>query len=190
MSCKFDIVVEDKQKPAVTCPRNFEVEAVTPLRHAEVTWDAPVFADNDKLISTTVSLEPGQYNAGVHTVTVSATDASGNTNSCTFKFAVLIDTVPPTIVPCPKSVTVATEPYKQSAVVSWAAPVITDDRGTVTSYVLPLGFDSGSEFPLGSTPMTIVAKDAYNNQQSKKPSCPRFLQHLIPCSCSQLADSL
>ncbi len=164
-------MVEDKEPPLVVCSADVEVWAVSPLRHAQVTWPATTFTDNDKLIATDETHTPGQFNAGRYTYTATATDASGNVGSCTFLFTVLVDTTPPTIEGCPVSMQVNTDANKNYAVVTWEEPVFTDDRELTSSYLIPVEFTSGADFPLGTTALTYVAKDAYNNQQSRPSHC-------------------
>jgi hypothetical protein len=56
---------------------------------------------------------------------------------------------------------VANEPDNCSAVVIWTAPTATDNSGSVT---LTSNFESGSEFPEGTTAVVYTATDAAGNQ--------------------------
>jgi hypothetical protein len=144
---------------------------IAPARSANVSWTLPSFADNVGLLSSTTSRQPGEYNAGVYQVTASASDTSGNQMSCTFNFTVLTDTTPPVISPCP-SAQIAPCLYGDSfAIVSWPVPSVSDNQhvASIKYYPAPLG--PGSSFPIGSTQMTLVATDDYNNTKSKCRTC-------------------
>ena len=165
--CQFTVTVVDTQPPTIACPGSFSIWCPPPTRSANVTWMVPTFADNVGLVSTSVSLSPGVFSAGTYTAIASATDTSGNDATCSFSFAVLTDTTPPTITPCPPTQILNTFPNKNYAVVTWTDPVITDDLTAVTSQYLPAAFQPGSSFPVGLTRMKLIATDAYSNEQSK-----------------------
>ncbi len=66
-----------------------------------VNWNEPTAADNCELTGFTSNIEPGdEFPLGETTVTYTATDASGNSSTCTFKVTV-IDNTPPAIATCP-----------------------------------------------------------------------------------------
>jgi hypothetical protein len=88
-SCSFTVRVNDTQPPTITCPPN--VTAVTDQSAcvtgacATVNFPPPVVTDNCP--GVTVACVPPSGSclfAGVTTVTCTATDASGNTATCSF----------------------------------------------------------------------------------------------------------
>ena len=91
-TCSFTITVNDTQPPAITCPA--DITAVTdqsictqpgsPVCQV-VTFAAPVATDNCPGV-TVVCVPPSGtcFTVGVTTVTCTATDASGNTATCSF----------------------------------------------------------------------------------------------------------
>lgn len=88
----------DKEPPRVEyCPGN--VWIVPQNRSAQVTWDEPHFSDN---VGVTKIIErnghrPGQtLLRGTHEITYIASDAAGNTATCSFTIYVLADQFCPT----------------------------------------------------------------------------------------------
>ena len=80
--------VDDTQAPTITCPANITVN--NNQCGTEVTYDTPVATDNCP--GATVECVPASgsfFFLGTTTVTVTATDASGNTTKCTFTVTVL-----------------------------------------------------------------------------------------------------
>jgi hypothetical protein len=81
----------DSTPPTITCPANVTVEATCPSG-AIATYTAPVGTDNCSGVTT--SRTAGQasgsvFPIGSSTVTYTATDASGNSTSCSFTVTVL-----------------------------------------------------------------------------------------------------
>ncbi len=88
-SCNATIVVVDTTPPAVSCPANIVTNAPHGQTGLVVNFPAPVFSDNCTLASTNVSPQSGSvFPLGVTTVLCSATDTSGNSNSCSFTITV------------------------------------------------------------------------------------------------------
>ncbi len=78
------VLVEDQLLPTITC--GGDVHQVAPLGDCTpiVTWAAPVAADNCA-VSVSSSHAPGtRFPVGATTVTYTATDAAGNTATCSF----------------------------------------------------------------------------------------------------------
>ena len=89
-SCTATIIVLDTTPPTITCPAN----VVTNVPHNQtavvVNYTAPSVSDNcSGTLTTSCAPPPGvPFQLGVTTVTCTATDASGNTNSCSFTVTV------------------------------------------------------------------------------------------------------
>ncbi len=88
-SCSFTITVNDTQPPTITCPTN--QSAVTDQSACQtggcqvVNYPAPVAADNCPGVVAVCDPPSGScFPTGVATVTCTATDASGNTATCSF----------------------------------------------------------------------------------------------------------
>src|SRR5262249_57324049 len=118
---------------------------------------------SDNCSGVTVASTPpsgSSFPKGVTTVTSTATDASGNTASCTFTVTVN-DTQPPAIV-CPADMTIPTAAGQCSAVGNYVVTASDNCPGVVVVSNPP----SGSTFPKGATTVTATATDASGNQSS------------------------
>ncbi len=109
---------------------------------------------------------PGAINAGqvmspaggaVATLTV--TDASANTATCTAQITILDSQVP--VIVCPANITVSAAIAACSEVVTYTAPVGTDNCTPVTTQTT--GLASGATFPIGLTTNTFSVSDGHAN---------------------------
>src|SRR5207253_7430498 len=94
------------------------------------------------------------FPVGNTTVTVTATDAAGNTSTCTFVVKV-IDVQLPSFA-CPSNITVSNTSGQCGAIVNYTMPTVTDNCPGATISGSPA---SGSFFPVGTTTVTITARD-------------------------------
>ena len=144
-------------------PANISVEATGPAG-AVVTYTTPTVTDlvDPNPTLTTTPASGSTFPLGTTTVTVTATDHSGNTTSAHFTINVQ-DTTPPVISNVPPNQTVeATGPA--GAVVSYASPTaadLVDANPTITTTPA-----SGSTFPLGTNTVIITATDHSGNTTS------------------------
>jgi hypothetical protein len=158
-SCSFTVTVNDTQAPTITCPANLAVPNDAGQCSAVVNYAAPATSDNCPGVTTVCSPASGSVFAkGTTTITCVATDAAGNTVSCSFT-ARVNDTQPPTIA-CPANLTAATDFGQCSAVVGYPTPVVSDNCAGVTTVCSPA---SGSAFPKGTTTVSCLATDASGN---------------------------
>jgi CSLREA domain-containing protein len=92
-SCSFTVKINDTQPPAISCPANL-TKPVGSGCNAVVTY-APTVGDNCPGMTASCSPPSGStFAVGTTTVTCTATDASGNTASCSFTVTVVNN--PPT----------------------------------------------------------------------------------------------
>lgn len=96
---------------------------------------------------------------GVTTVTLTVTDAGGNTASCTADITVS-DITPPMINGCPVDLTTAADTSYCGSPVTWTEPAATDNCPGV---VLTSSHSPGDFFPLGTTAVTYTATDGSGN---------------------------
>ncbi|QIE60058.1 HYR domain-containing protein [Rasiella rasia] len=89
-------------------------------------------------------------------VTLTVTDAAGNSDSCTAMVTVE-DMIPPAIT-CPGDISVNNDPGACAAIVSFAATA-TDNCSAVVTY----SQDPGTSFPVGTTTVTATATDPSGN---------------------------
>ncbi|NNT71702.1 HYR domain-containing protein [Flavobacterium sp. IMCC34852] len=119
--------------------------------------NCPAATDNCS-VSVTQSPLPGTPLApGNHTVTLNATDPSGNTDSCTFNVLVIDTTAP--IINCPPNITGVMATSVNGAVVNYPTPLGFDNcSGATTTRIA--GLASGSTFPIGTTTVTHQVTNA------------------------------
>jgi hypothetical protein len=95
-SCTFTVRVNDTQAPTINCPANITVTTAAGSCVAPVTY-AVTAADNCPGVTTalTAGLASGSdFPIGVNTVTYRATDAAGNTTTCSFTVTVIDGQLP------------------------------------------------------------------------------------------------
>jgi gliding motility-associated-like protein len=158
-TCSFAVIVKDTTIPVfATCPQNISISPTANCR-AIVNWTPPVASDNCGAASITSTHKPGdEFNAGPTTVTYTATDAAGNKATCSFIVTVQ-DTSPPVFSGCPANITIAAT-GNCKAVVTWTAPVATDNCGVATK---TNSHTPGSAFTVGTTLVTYTATDLNGN---------------------------
>ncbi|HUR57858.1 MAG TPA: HYR domain-containing protein [Opitutaceae bacterium] len=150
----FTVTVRDTTAPAVTVPANITAEA-TSASGAAVVYSAATATDAVGVTSLTYSAASGStFALGTTTVTVTARDRAGNTTTGSFTVTVE-DTIAPALT-LPANLT-AEATSGSGAAVTYAAATATDAVG-VTS--LTYSAASGSVFPLGTTTVTVTARDA------------------------------
>src|SRR5262249_43055103 len=97
-------IPSDVNPPQVNCPANSTTNAPQASCASNVTFSVSA---TDNCVVTNVTAVPASgssFPVGTTTVTVTAADASGNTNFCTFTVTVN-DTQPP-VITCPGNITV------------------------------------------------------------------------------------
>src|SRR6185312_5682304 len=96
------------------------------------------------------------FPVGPTTLTYSATDAHGNTASAN-QLVTVVDNTPPQIT-CQADIIADFDPAVNGAVVTYTAPVGTDNCASNTTQIA--GLASGSTFPVGTTTNTFRVTDA------------------------------
>jgi len=150
------LVVQDVTPPVLTLPASQTIEATSPAG-ATATFAASATDNVDGAVPVTLSPASGStFPLGTTTVTVSATDAAGNTATGTFTVTVR-DTIAPAL----------TLPANQTLEATGPVGAIANFTATATDAVSPAGLTysqaSGSTFPLGTTTVTVSATDAAGN---------------------------
>ncbi|TML11745.1 MAG: HYR domain-containing protein, partial [Actinobacteria bacterium] len=103
------------------------------------------------------------FHGGVHHVTVTATDACGNLDTCNF-VVVVDDTIPPSITSCASDQTVSANTSCQAPVPDFRGGlVVTDNCGVASIMQSPA---PGTLVGLGTTNVTLTAADANDNETS------------------------
>ncbi|HGY92166.1 MAG TPA: HYR domain-containing protein, partial [Planctomycetes bacterium] len=161
-SCSFTVMVSDGENPVITCPADIVMGNDGGACGASVTFSDATATDNcmGVVVARTdmTGLNSGDlFPVGDTVISFMATDASGNTASCSFTITVN-DTENPVLLGCPTNMTVNNDPGACGATVSFAAPTATDNCPGV-AVTQTAGPASGSLFPVGTTTVTFMAMD-------------------------------
>ncbi len=160
-TCTFDVIVNDDTDPVFSGCAAADIDAVADGScQAVASWTAPVATDNCGPVSLASSHDPGDtFPLGTTTVVYTATDQSGNVSTCSFDVNVTDDTNP-VITGCPVSDILAVADGSCQAVVTWTAPVASDNC-TISSWVS--SHNPGDTFDKGTTVVTYTATDNTGN---------------------------
>ena len=165
-TCSFTVTVADNQGPTFAgCPTNISANTAAGLCTAAVTYIAPTATDACEGARTVTCLPASgsSFAKGVTTVTCSASDTSGNSNSCSFTVTVA-DNQGPTFAGCPANISKNTDAGLCTAVATYIAPTATDAcDGARTVSCSPA---SGTAFAKGVTTVTCTASDTSGNNGS------------------------
>ena len=148
-NCTFTVTVNDTENPAITCPATANLTTDLGLCTSSASIGTATGTDNCG--TPVITLSPaGPYGLGTTIVTWTATDASGNTATCTQTVNVTDDENP--IITCPTDVSSC------STTPSLGTPVTSDNCGTVTTTN-----DAPGVFSFGNTIVTWTANDGNGN---------------------------
>ncbi len=162
-TCTQTVTVTDNINPTITCPAPVAKTTNSGCTATGVVLGTPVTADNCSIASVTNNHPSTTYLLGTTIVTWTVTDGSGNTAMCT-QTVTVTDNVNPTIT-CPANITV--NPTSLSgAVVTYTAPVGTDNCSATTVRTSPANTASGSTFPIGTTTVSYRVTDGSGNSAS------------------------
>ncbi len=160
--CTLDITVIDTTSPSITCAANQTEEATGPSG-APVSY--PPASASDLVTASPIiqysAASGSTFALGATTVTATAEDGVGNTQSCQFDVTV-VDTTSPAMT-CPAAVTV--EAVDSAGATATFTNPTADDLvdGTLTPQV---SHASGATFPLGTTQVMASAQDQEGNEGS------------------------
>ncbi|MCX6275151.1 MAG: HYR domain-containing protein [Bacteroidetes bacterium] len=155
-TCSFTVTVNDNENPVAHCPASIQQSNDPGLCSAVVAYSA-FASDNCSGVSIACLPATTTFPVGVSTVTCTATDAAGNTNTCSFTVTIF-DTENPT-ANCPAAITQSNDAGLCSAVVSYSASASDNCSGATVS----CSPSPGSIFPAGVTTVNCIATDAAGN---------------------------
>ena len=161
-TCSFTITVIDLNPPVLdTCPPDLTLMALSDTCGAFASWTAPMAMDDctpDVTLSSTQ--DPGSFfPAGTTDVVYTASDAGGNSSTCSFSVTVTEDT-PPVITNCPVGFVFEMPPDKCDTLVTWTVPQATDNCALDT---LIASEQPGTVFGTGTHTVTYTAIDEAGN---------------------------
>ena len=160
-----DPCLNDTEAPVlVNCPTDMTLTADCRTNEATATWTVLTATDNCSTANVVGSHTSGtKFNVGTTVVTFTATDAAGNTATCTFSVIVraAVDTEAPVLANCPTSIQKDVVNSTSTCwAITWTAPTATDNCSTPT---VTSNYNSGYCFPAGLTVVTYTATDAAGN---------------------------
>ena len=146
--CTLSVVVRDQTPPTISCPSNMNVSRDPGLCNATVSYTAPVGSDACSVSTAlTGGLASGSvFPLGDTLVQYTATDASGNTASCSFTIMVLDDNNPQ--ITCPSNINVNNDASMCAASVTYSSPSTFDCVISSLGSLTAIG--SGNSFSVGS----------------------------------------
>ncbi|HEX8474956.1 MAG TPA: PxKF domain-containing protein [Pyrinomonadaceae bacterium] len=163
-ACSFTVTVNDVQDPVIACPSNIVVNNDAGTCAANVNVGTATATDNDPSVSVSGTRSDAQplnapYPKGTTTITWTATDTAGNTDSCT-QTVVVNDTESPTIT-APPNVVASTDANSCSANVNPGTPTANDNcPGVNVAGVRSDAQPLNAAYPKGTTTITWTATDA------------------------------
>ncbi|MEL6276497.1 MAG: HYR domain-containing protein, partial [Bacteroidota bacterium] len=119
--CSFTVTVLDPIPPTVTCPADIITTADDGLCGTNVSFATSISDNCPDATLTVVPASGSFFDVGTTTVMVTATDASGNTTSCSFDVTVE-DNEAPVLSNCPADIIQANDAGVCGAVVTYATP--------------------------------------------------------------------
>jgi hypothetical protein len=159
--CKQSIYQWDMVPPTIDCPSDVTIqchESTLPANTGTATG-----SDNcgmPAITYTDVEALDDCLNTGTITRTWRATDACGQYVEGE-QIITVIDTTPPTLT-CPADISVNADPGCDGAIVTYAAPAVSDNCDGAPT-LLGCGPASGGLFPIGTTTVECTAQDACGN---------------------------
>lgn len=159
--CNFNFTLFDTIKPQFNC-LNDQVAFID--NNCSFTLpnylDSIIFSDNcDSLLNISQIPISGSVINSDTIITITASDLSGNTYSCSFNI-LLFDVISPTIL-CPSNVVIDNDPTICGANYNYQTPVGLDNCISTTSLIS--GLPSGSLFPNGLTTNVFQVTDTAGN---------------------------
>src|SRR5205814_2063974 len=156
----FTVTVDDTEKPSLTVPASITMSNDAGTCGAVVSF-TPAATDNCPGVTIASTPSSGAtFPVGTTTVSVTATDAHGNTTTNTFTVTVN-DTEKPSLT-VPANIIVSNDPGLCGAAVAFTVTAADNCPGVTTT-----GPTSGMFFPTGTTTLAETATDAHGNSITK-----------------------
>ncbi len=164
-TCTFTVTVISNGAPTITCPANQTLYS-TQANCAQVfTYATPPVSDDLPLpAGQPVQIDGSGYSSGsafskgTTVQTWRVTDSNANSTTCTFNVQV-IDTIRPTLQPCPTNITLNADAGACGAIHIYTPPSATDNCDGALTVIRIAGPASGSLFPIGTTIVRHRATD-------------------------------
>eukprot|EP00057_Strongylocentrotus_purpuratus_P028036 XP_011682510.1 PREDICTED: mucin-7-like [Strongylocentrotus purpuratus] len=94
-SCNLDLLQRrleggNEEPPVLVCPDDVTAETEAGAAFGIISWTSPTATDNSGEVTVETDFVPGQLPIGSRNITVTATDASGNTAECVIVATVVV----------------------------------------------------------------------------------------------------
>jgi uncharacterized lipoprotein YddW (UPF0748 family) len=164
--------VTDYSPPVIVCVPDQQLDMDVSCKLTLPDYTALATVSDDVSIPTDISVVQlpaagtGISGPAITVVTLTATDASGKSSSCSF-MVIGTDRLAPVITGTPENIVASTgeESADCSAVVSWTEPIATDNCTTPLTYFTRT-YIPGTAFPVGTTKVTYTFRDEAGNEDS------------------------
>lgn len=164
-TCSFSVTINDTEAPTAVC-QNISVQ-LDASGNATITAADVDGGSSDNCAVDTLSISTSSFTCadiGTNNVTLTVTDASGNTSTCVAVVTVT-DDLPPTIT-CPSNQTVDTDPGNEFYVLpdyfgTGEATAVDNCTSPVT--ITSQNPAAGTQLPEGVHTITLTAEDEYGN---------------------------
>ncbi|WP_353779982.1 HYR domain-containing protein [Winogradskyella sp. 3972H.M.0a.05] len=156
--CSFTVTVIDTEMPVLNCPEDIELTNAGGSCDAIVEYEVQT-SDNcpGSVVTQLEGLPSGSsFPVGETVNTFMVTDASGNSQTCSFLVTVTDEEKPE--LECPADITVNNDPGNCSAIVNYAIVASDNCPGDVLTQTA--GLPSGAAFPIGETLVSYTLTDA------------------------------
>jgi hypothetical protein len=159
-SCSFTVTINDTQKPKIACPADIIRSNDPGECDAVVNYEVTATDDCDPNPLIVLSAPSGsRWPVGTHQVMATATDASGNADTCYFNVQIN-DTERPHLT-CPVDIVQNNDPGHCGALINFH--VTGYDNCTFSDKDIYVAPPSGSFFPIGQTKVTAIGIDRSGN---------------------------
>ncbi|MEO7530087.1 MAG: HYR domain-containing protein, partial [Sediminibacterium sp.] len=139
------VLIQDITAPVIVCPASFQRTSDYGVCGRTITWTMPTATDNCSGVVTVTQIaglpSGSVYPVGVNSITLRATDAAGNTSTCSFNITVINNSTP-FLVGIPSDVTVQCSAVPAAAVVTSYDPCTSSIPVVFTEVIIP-GVDPG-----------------------------------------------
>ena len=197
-SCTFTVTVNDTEAPTISCPSSPQILSLDGLCSASLPdyTDDATAADNCDTPTVTQDPAVGTPYTGPQTVTVTltATDNSGNSATCTFTVNV-VDNTPPTIT-CPSTQTLMLDDDCEASLPDYTSVASTSDNCSTSITVDQTPTPGTTVSGAGAMTVTLTADDGNGNtatcsftviKQDNTPptiTCPSTQTLILSPTCS------
>lgn len=163
-SCSFSLPILDTISPVINCPGNQTIDgdANCQANIIDYTSLASVTDNCTESVAISQSPAPGTLISSTTTITLTGTDESGNTGSCTFDVSIVDVTAP--IVTCPSNTSVSSDASCQHSLTDYTGSASANDNCSAAINLIYSQSPAPSAIlNAGVNPITIYSEDEAGN---------------------------